>query len=847
VRHPTLLPALVILAGLVVARLLPAPAGVVLCVPLLGVYAGAVCAFVRRHRAFLVLVLVDIACAAWLLASAGNRTAVHPSLLDAFDVVRSPKSEVRFPAASVGAELARPAPQTPAPSPQPADPVILEGILRQDASSTPFGASLSLDVRAIRLKRQTVAVSGGVIASVSGALAATRLENWRAGRVVRAPVLLREPTTFANPGLRDERLALARRGVHLFASIKSGALVEVVRAGGWWAERVADIRAFARRAISRSVGRWSEQSAGIVIAILIGDRAGLTSEVERRLQDAGTYHVIAISGGNIAILAGFLLGLCRLLEVRTRTAACGTILVLVAYADLVGGGASVVRATLMAVTYMIALAFDLRGSPMNALFAAACAILCATPLSLYDVAFALTFGATLGILVAGAALGAHLPRRVWLRAPAGLLLASASAELALLPVGASAFSRVTFAGLALNFFAIPLMAVAQLAGMFVLPLALVDARLAAAVGYFAHLGAAGLVSTASLVDLVPALVWRVPAPGAGVIALYYAAFPAWFAAAHAMRLRSPRLARTLRGAAIALLVTSAAWILWSPLARLRGSRPTGLLRMTVVDVGQADAILVRFPDARTMLVDAGGSRTGGSFDVGMRVIAPVLWHHDVFRLDRFVLSHGDPDHIGGAVALVRAFPIGETWEGIDVPRDLALQEVHREAAARRIPGRPLRAGERLEFGGTQIAIWHPPPPDWERQKIRNDDSIVMAITFGQVSLLLTGDIGMDVERPLARRITVAPLCVMKVPHHGSGASSSAAFLAAVRPALAIFTVGSAAIGTPALDAVTARYTALGAVALRTGEEGAVEVETDGREVRVVTFAGRRCVFRAPPS
>ncbi len=696
------------------------------------------------------------------------------------------------------------------------------------------GVSLSIDVQ------------GGVIATISGDLAATRLDDWRAGRVVRIPALLREPTTLGNPALRDERLALARRGIHLFASIKSGALVEVVRPGSWWEERAADIRAFARRAINQAVGRWSEQSAAIVIAILIGDRAGLTSDVERRLQEAGTYHVIAISGGNIAILAGFLLGVCRLLEVRTRVAACGTIAVLVAYADLVGGGASVVRATLMGVTWLVALAFDLRGSPVNALLASACAILCATPLALYDVAFALTFGATLGILVASRALAAWMPRRAWLRAPAALLLASASAELALLPVGAYAFSRVTFAGLVLNFFAIPLMAVAQLAGTFVLPLTIISSRLAAAAGWVAHFGAAGLVSTASLVDLMPALTWRVPAPPPAVIALYYAAFAAWFLAALAMRRRWLRIAAMLRLAAALMIVASGVAILWSPVARLRGARATGLLRLTVIDVGQADSMLLRFPDAQTMLVDAGGSRAGGSFDIGGRVIAPVLWNHDVFHLDRFVLSHGDPDHLGGALALLRAFPVGEIWEGIDVPRDAALQQFHREAGARRVPGRPLRAGERVQVGGTEITIWHPPPPDWERQKIRNDDSIVMDIRFGDVSLLLTGDIGMDVERPLARRLRVAPLCVMKVPHHGSSASSTPALLAATRPAVAIFTVGPASIGIPALETVIARYTAIGAQVFRTGVDGAVEVETDGREVRVTTFSGRRLVVHAPP-
>jgi competence protein ComEC len=304
------------------------------------------------------------------------------------------------------------------------------------------------------------------------------------------------------------------------------------------------------------------------------------------------------------------------------------------------------------------------------------------------------------------------------------------------------------------------------------------------------------------------------------------------------------LAIGLRPVAAAAFLVCTAWILWSPLARVRGSRPTGLLRLTVIDVGQADALLVRFPDARTMLVDAGGSRTGGSFDVGMRVIAPALWRHDVFRLDRFVLSHGDPDHIGGAVALLRAFRIGALWEGIDVPRDAALQAVHREAAARRVPSTFMRAGDRLHSGGTELTVLHPPPPDWERQKVRNDDSIVLEITFGRVSLLLTGDISAQVERTLRGRLSAVPIRIMKAPHHGSTGSSSPAFLAAAQPALAFFTVGPAALGAPALRSVMARYAAAGAEVLSTGQDGAVEIETDGREVRVATFSGRRLTLSA---
>src|SRR4051812_5488314 len=123
---------------------------------------------------------------------------------------------------------------------------------------------------------------------------------------------------------------------------------------------MAAARAFARKAIADGVGRWSPRSGAIVAAIVIGDRAGLDDEVERRLQEAGTYHVIAISGGNIAILAGLLLGAFRVAGWLGRTAMLSSIGALLLYAQFVGGGASVDRATLMAVVYFGARAVDQR-------------------------------------------------------------------------------------------------------------------------------------------------------------------------------------------------------------------------------------------------------------------------------------------------------------------------------------------------------------------------------------------------------------------------------------------------------------------------------------------------------
>src|SRR5690349_7107864 len=157
--------------------------------------------------------------------------------------------------------------------------------------------------------------------------------------------------------------------------------------GSWIEETAAAVRAYARRAIAQAVGRWNPRSAAIVAAIVIGDRAGLDDAVELRLQEAGTYHVIAISGGNIAILAGLMLAGFRGAGLLGRTAMIAASVVLIAYERVVGGGASVDRATFMALVYFAGRAIDQRSSPLNTLSLAAAAIVIAAPLSIIDPAF----------------------------------------------------------------------------------------------------------------------------------------------------------------------------------------------------------------------------------------------------------------------------------------------------------------------------------------------------------------------------------------------------------------------------------------------------------------------------
>ena len=715
------------------------------------------------------------------------------------------------------------------------DPLPVRARLLEDASQGNDVTTLRVAVTSARVRGVWHPAGGDVSLTVGGAIAPERAGEWRAGRRVEASVTFRRPARYLNEGVPDFEHDLALNGTTLFGSVKSGLLVDVRERGSGVEEAAASIRRHVRRSVERWVARHDVVSAAIVTAVLVGDRTGLPEEIRLRLQAAGTYHVIAISGGNIAILAGLVLATLFVCGVTGRPAALVTLLVLVAYAQVVTAGASVWRATLMAALYLTARMLDHRSLPWHALAVAAAVIVCVRPLDVLDAGFILTFGATAALLEGarrvapfGKVQGRPVTsrRRVvgWLVAS---LIASLAVEVALLPVGAWTFSRVTSAGLLLNLAAVPLMALVQIGGIVVSCLDEVE-TIAAPAGWMAHAAASGLVGSARLVDLAPWLAARVPAPSLVLVAAYYLGL--------AVALLAHGVGRVC-GIGV-LLASAVAIVTGQPAGWLSAAHDPGGLRITFFDVGQGDATLVRFPDRSNVLVDAGGIPFGNSsFDVGSRVLSPALWARGVRALDALLLTHGDPDHIGGARAIVGDFAPAAVWAGIPGAQYLPLQEVLREARASGAQVERRQAGEERRIGGVRVRVLHPPLPDWERQRVRNDDSVVLELLYGDVAVLLPGDVGAGVERSILSRLTLARHRILKVAHHGSRTSTSRELLEYWRPRTAIVSAGRGnTFGHPAPE-VLRRLESIGAAIYRTDRDGQVTVETDGIDVRVRTYVG----------
>jgi len=717
-------------------------------------------------------------------------------------------------------------------------PVLVRGRLAADAAPSEFGVRLLIDVQDLLEDEQIRRTPGQIQAYVAGDLAERQVSGWTAGRPVQAAVTLRQPQLLVNPGSPDPVLQTLRRPFHLAGMIKSAALVSVER-GPWWDEAAAAVRRHVREAVSRHCA-YERQAAAIVVAILIGDRAGLADSVERRLQAAGTYHVIAISGGNVALLIVLCLSGVRLLVRSHRTGVLVTLAFVLAYGWIVGAEPSVQRAVAAATVYLVARLAGLVPRALNVLATVAALLVAIDPLIAVDVGAWLSFGATLGIVLYGKEfdLGFRFrffrkrnPKSFPARFFLALLAATLAAELALVPISASVFGRVTVAGLALNLVAIPAMAVVQMAGLTLVLLDLCWAGGAAMAARAATVAATWLVGSASLVDIAPWLSWRVPPAPAVWTVLYYAAWGC------VLWRRAPARVRrfSLAAAGLATMVVVAG-------LDLGGARPDrGWLRVAMVNVGQGDALAVQFPSGQSLLVDTGGSP--GPFDIGSRVITPALWALGIRRLEWLAVTHADLDHIGGARAVVDDLDPKEIWDAIPVPRNRELQALRAEAVRRRASWRTLQSGDRLEIGDVFLDVEHPPLPDWERQKVRNDDSLVLRVTYRHVEFLLTGDAGAEFEHHRHAHDEVTPLRILKVGHHGSRSSTSADFLEQYQPQVALISVGRANLfGHPAPE-VVARLRGGGAEIFRTDQDAAIIVETNGRVVNVRTLAGRSWQLR----
>jgi competence protein ComEC len=663
------------------------------------------------------------------------------------------------------------------------------------------------------------------------------------GDLVSLRTRLAEPVGLVNFGLS----APARHpsGADLLAAVVRESPIVVLQPGWRFGGRRLAHLAHMKMAAAIE-GAVAGPAAGLLRALVLGERFAVAPESEAGFKAAGALHVLSVSGLHLTALAAFLFLIIRrlilffpglALRVRPEVVAGLCCLPVIGFYTLVTGEAvATARAALMGGLGFGAVIMRRPPSAANAIGAAAIALLLTSPLLLLDVSFQLSFGGVLALAMAArgwkvkgdgaAGIGRRIGR--WLLAGS---LASLAAFVVTAPLCAHHFAEIAPAAPLGNLLLVPPMELGAL------PLGLAGAVLGA------FHPAAGLPLLWAAERLSSLALWL--ADGFGRFApvlpvMSPNAFETLLLLLGALVLpvaagRPPR-PRLLLGVGLALVCGAGAM---STRLLLRQMDPD--LRVTFLDVGQGDAALVEGPGGFVMLIDAGGA-INGSFDPGARVIGPILRRRGIDRIDLLVLSHPHPDHMNGLHHLLDRFEVRALWTAGDGGGNPEYDRLIARARARGVdlpePRSHARGPLTIEARGPLLdgAVRTPPGVSV------NDASLVVRLGFAGRWFLFTGDIEEQGEAELVGAATPgSPLNsdVLKVPHHGSRTSSSDDLLDAVAPQVAIASLGRRnRFGFPRAE-VLARYASRGIELLRTDLHGAVMVQVTARGDMQATCA-RSC-------
>ena len=664
-------------------------------------------------------------------------------------------------------------------------------------------------------------------------------EDLKPGMKILVKGTLKRVEEPANPGGFDSQHYYACR--HIYYFMKNAVVRKKTESYSGYRQLLLHVKEKCRQILTAAAG----EDAPLFCAMVLGDKQDLEPEMRMRYQLAGIVHILAISGLHISILGMGLYNLLKKIGLGIWPAGIFSLGVMLQYGIMTGGSVSTMRAVTM---FLIAMGARITGriyDMMTALSVTAMMILLESPAYLLDSGFLLSFGCVLGIGVAAEKICALAgAEKKWTKA----LVSSMALQLVTLPVMLKFFGEVSLAGFFLNLLVLPSVGFVLIGGMAALLLGIFCIPAAK----LAILSARGLLLfyeyLCSLAGKLRWSTWIGGEPEIWQILVYYGILITVLFIGQYVKIQirkekesSQRKERsgeqekavrwklcTLRMAAGALL-TAGILVL--------GFHPSGKLKVTCLDVGQGDGILVETPDNHHFLIDGGSSSQS---DLGRYCLLPALKSQGISYLDGLFISHTDKDHISGAKELLEYMGNGlttiragylvlpswaekpEAWE--------ELSDAAQKAGIKIVTG---KKGDELHCGLVSFSIlW---PEKNATGKDVNEEAMVMELSFGEFQMLFTGDIGADTEKKLLASGILKDVDCLKVGHHGSRYSTTEAFLEKIKPELAIISCSSTnTYGHPSPETVE-RLEAAGSQVEYTMKNGAITVETDGKKLKIYRF------------
>jgi competence protein ComEC len=627
------------------------------------------------------------------------------------------------------------------------------------------------------------------------------------GAVIETVVRVAEPREARDGGF-DERAWLARQGMHVV--LRGGAWRQVGRRGG-----VAGLGDAIRDRVERAVGRGTDGvRRALVLGVVLGEDEGLPERVRLEFRASGLAHLLAVSGQNVAFIVAGIFGLGWLVRMPRMTRELLAIAAIAAYVLAVGWQPSVVRAGVAGVLASLAWLVARPRDRWHFLAWGALVLLAWSPTALLEPGFQLSFVAVAGIFAGlpaarRVAEGYPVPRSVADAVGVSLVCGLATAPVVLLHFGqAPAYTVLA------NALAFPAMPAVLGLGLLAAGADPVSPEAATALAWLAGWAAAWIGFVARVVASLPGAEIGTRAAlslalGVGVVW--------WAVRSTSARQRLSRVSPLVPVAVAALLALAAGW-LWARPAPA-WTEPGGL-RVTVLDVGQGDAILLETASAR-VLVDQGPPEAD---------VAGQLAGMGVRSLSALVLTHPQRDHVGGAADVIRQLRVGVVLDPALAATGPEHDEAVAAAAARRIPVRTIRTGSEYKAGGLRLRVLWPPDPGLPFED-PNLNAAVLVASYGEADVFLPA----DAESDVTGRLPLGAVELLKVAHHGSEDPGLERQLRALRPRVAVVSAGRGNdYGHPRPETLAALATVPGLAVYRTDQHGRVIVETAGRGLRVRT-------------
>lgn len=724
------------------------------------------------------------------------------------------------------------------------EPILLEGTIDRSPQRTQSRTQLLIKSHKIISGNRHISVEGHLLLFLK-----EQNPQLHMGNRLRFLCRLHQPHGFRNPGVFSYERHLALERIHVIGFLSDDKM---------WVKVGEDFK----NPILLKIESWRDHirdflrkeatlpSSSIFQALVLGEQGNISEDVRESFITTGIAHLLAISGDHLGIVAFLSFSLFFWVMKRSeflllslsvkKWAAALTIPCLLLYTFIAGGGISVIRATIMVITFFFSIVFDRERHLLHTLALAAFLILLFSPLSLFDVSFQLSFLAVLSILYLVPRIyrdwrgeEIYIPQEISWKQKIGKymnlsFIVTVVAILGTAPFVALHFNRVSLIGFLANLFIVPWV------GFLIVPVTLIASIFSFFFYPFASLLitvdqflATLLFKVVAFFASIPFASIYIPTPTALEMILYYLLL---FLGVH---LRKGKKMKYLFVGICILLAADLAY--WNLKDAFRKN-----LHVTFLDVGHGDSILVEFPKGKRMLIDGGGLHED-RFDVGKNVIAPFLWKKKIQRIDTLVLTHPDPDHLKGLNFIASQFKIGRFWDnGLRGDSEFYL-ELEKTLQRRKIDRFPLNENINSQvINGVEISFLNPPagsagPVRHPNPAWLNNQSLVIKLRFKNIVLLLTGDVEKEAEERMVRKGYPVRAHILKVPHHGSSSSSSLIFLEKVNPDHAIISVGERTIGRLPHPEVIERYKRCGSKIFRTDQHGAITVITDGEKIEVETF------------